>query len=255
VAAPLETPPTVCDTCADGFTQALAEIPWLVGELETTLTGRKGIDYRTVGGTPSSETRLPLHLAASGIRTELKATLTYWAKFCHETGLPHQSPHPGLPQNNHASISRWLMWRTDALTLHDRGPDAVDQITSVVAKGKRLIDRPADKWYAGPCDTETCNVELYARTKAGTLTCHECATVYDISERRSWLLQAAEDVLADATTIAVAVSWLGGIPVTPARLWKWNERGRIVPHGHDGRKPLYRVGDVLDVLASTEKVG
>src|SRR3954466_15496809 len=96
----------VCDTCSDGFTQALAEIPWLVGELETTLTGRKGIDYRTVGGTPSSETRLPLHLAASGIRPDLHAVLTSWVKFCHDKQIPHQSPMHGLPAATTAAMSR-----------------------------------------------------------------------------------------------------------------------------------------------------
>lgn len=244
-----------CEDCADKLTQALSEMQWLTDEIDTTLTGRKGIDYRR-GGTPNgTEPRLPVHMAASELLSDIRGTLVAWVKFCADEDIRNQSPNAGLPVDNIPAMARWLMWRVDGLMLSELGAEAVDEITRLSERGTRLVDRPADKWYAGPCNaTEDCATELYAKTKAGNISCPGCGSTYDIAQRRSFLLESAEDVLADATVLAGAVSWLGGTPVTAARIWKWKERGRIIPHGHDGKRPLYRVGDVLDVLAATEKV-
>lgn len=241
-----------CDDCGDKLTRALAETPWLDTELETTITGRKGVDYRRSDGTPSTEHRLPVHMAASNARGHLKATLVAWVKFCHDENIRHQSPRHGLPADTAPAMSRWLMWRIDGLAFHDIGPEAVDEITKAVRDGKRVIDRPADKWYAGPCD---CGVDLYARAKSGQVKCceTECGLVYDIGERRSWLLEAAEDRLAPAAELARAVSWLGASPLTAERVRQWAKRERIFAKGHDGRSPLYRVGDAIDLLAEGAK--
>lgn len=245
----------VCDTCADNLTQALSELPWLTTELNVTLTGTKGVDYRRSGGTPSSEPRLPIHVAASELLTDIRATLTSWVKFCADEHIRHQSPKLGLPADSIQAMSGWLLWRVDGLAFHDIGPDAVEEITVLVVKGKRLVDRPADKWYAGPCDQNECGADLYARSTVGNVKCAECGATYDIGERRTWLLEAAEDRLATAADLARAVSWLGAAPLTSDRVRKWAERGRILAHGHDGRYPLYRVGDAINLLADTTKAG
>jgi len=133
-----------------------------------------------------------------------------------------------------------------ALGRHDIGPDAVDEITDAVADCRRVIDRAPERWYAGPCE---CGADLYAKRRTGIVTCRECGHEYDVEARREWLLAEAEDRLANAATIARAVSWLGAEPLTSATVRKWAQRGRLLAKGHDGRGPLYRIGDAIDLLA------
>lgn len=241
----------ICDTCTDKLAHALGECPWADTELQTTLAGERGIDYRR-SGTRTKETPIPVNIAASNARTDLRAVLTSWVKFCAEENVRHQSPHPGIPTDDIPAMSRWLLWRVDGLALLDIGPEAVDEITSAISKCKQIIDRPADKWFAGPCD---CGEDLYARLQKGTIKCRvaDCALEYDVAARREWLLEAAEDQLVIAADVARAVSWLGAAPLTSDRVRKWAERGRLAAKGHDGRYPLYRVGDAIDLLASTSR--
>jgi hypothetical protein len=245
----------VCAACAAKLTQALAETPWLWDELQTTIAGRRGVDYRRGGGgSRSTEKPLPYNAAAAEAARDLRAILTAWVLFCSDNQIRHQSPHSGIPGWDHPyQTSRWLLWRVDGLTLHELGPDAVDEITRAVAHGTRLIDRRPDRWYAGPCD---CGEDLYARMQKGTVRCRarECDLEYDVADRRDWLLNASREELADVQTISRAVSWLGGQPITHKRIQKWSERGRIKSRGTkvDDRgniRKLYQVGDVLNLLA------
>ena len=150
-----------CDTCGDSLTQALSEMAWLEEELETTITRTKGVDYRTAGGTRGAEKPSPVNWGASEARTHLRAVLVSWVRYSDEEGVRNASPHPGLPTDTLTAMSAWLLWRVDGLSLLDIGPDAVDEITDAVAHCHRLIDRPADRQYLGPCDA--CDDAIHAR--------------------------------------------------------------------------------------------
>jgi hypothetical protein len=244
----------VCDGCADKLARALGEVPWLSDELETTITRQRALP--TEGGSRSTETPLPWHEAAADARRTLHGLLGTWVRFCDEEHVRHSSPRLGLPADRLPDMSRWLLWRVDGLALRDIGLEAVDEITDAVAGCHRLIDRRPDRWYAGPCVTEGCGADLYAQRREGAVRCRSCGEVYDVATRRTWLLGEAEDRLAPAHDIARAVSWLGAQPLTADRVRKWAERGRIVAHGHDGTRPLYRIGDAIDLLAAdTKRVG
>ncbi|GAB3776722.1 hypothetical protein FB382_004376 [Nocardioides ginsengisegetis] len=247
----------VCDTCGDELARALGDVTWLAEELETTITRQRGVDYRGVGGSSGgkkpSERPSPVQWGASEARGDLRALLVSWALFCEAEGVRNSSPYPGLPDDDLPALSGWLLWRVDGLTLNEIGSDAVEEITSAVAHCRRVIDVAPDKWYAGPCNQETegveCGADLYALSAKGNVSCGVCSASYDVAERRKWLLEAAEDRLADAATLARSVSWLGALPLNAARIRKWAERGRIVAKGHHGQKPLYRIGDAIDLLA------
>lgn len=247
-----------CEHCGDQLAQALAEIPWLDTELERTLAGQRGVDYRTLGGARTTEHPLPLHLGASAARQHLRGLLVSWVKFCTEEEVRHQSPKVGLPFDHVSAMSRWLLWRIDGLLLHELGSDAVDQLTSAVAHCRRVIDRPADRWFAGPCDQ--CQAPLYVTPGAATVKCRgvvaeeACDNLVDVAGRREALLAEAEDRLATAVDVARAVSWLGAKPLTAARVRQWAVRARIYAKGHDGARPLYRIGDAIDLLAADTKV-
>lgn len=247
----------VCDQCGDDLARALGDVPWLTDELQTTITRQRATP--TEGGGKSFDKPLPWHEKAADTLRTLHGLLVSWARFCEEEAIRNSSPRTRMldsHDDNPAALSRWLLWRVDGLTLHDIGPDAVDELTDAVAACHRVIDRRPDRWYAGPCLTEGCGSDLYARRREGSVKCRDCEAVYDVAERREWLLLEAEDRLAPAADLARAVSWLGAEPLTPDRVRKWAERGRITAKAHDGRRPLYRVGDAIDLLASdTQKAG
>lgn len=245
---PLRDAETMCDNCAQSLSVALGDCAWLDEELEITITKQRGIPNE--GGSAGAETALPWHEKASDTRRTLHGLLVSWVRFCAEEAVPHQSPNDGLPEDNMRSLSAWLLWRVDGLARHDIGPEAHDEITDAVAACHRIIDRRPDRWYAGPCVVEDCGADLYAKSQRGRVTCRDCGAAYDVAERREWLLSEAEDRLANSHDIARAVSWLGAEPLTAERVRKWAQRGRIVAKGHDGRGPLYRIGDAIDLLAA-----
>lgn len=247
----------VCETCADNLARALGDVPWLADELDVTITRQRAT--LAEGGSRSTTTTLPWHEKAANTRRTLHGLLATWARFCEEEWVRHSSPRTrplDERDDDPAALSRWLLWRVDGLTLHDIGPEAVDEITDAVAACHRIIDRRPDRWYAGPCVGEDCTADLYAMRRQGMVECRDCGASYDVAERRTWLLAEAEDRLAPASEIARAVSWLGAKPLTGSRVRQWAKRGLISVRGHNGTRPLYRVGDAINLLAAdTRKSG
>lgn len=237
-----------CDTCADLLARALGDVPWLDEQLDTTITRQHAIP--TEAGPRTFDKPLPWHDAAADARRTLHGLLVSWVRFCDEEHVRHSSPRDGLPADTLAALSGWLLWRVDGLTLRDIGPEAIDEITSAVAACHRIVDRRPDRWYAGPCATDDCAADLYAQRRDGDVRCRDCGATYDVAARRAWLLAEAEDRLAPAAEVARAVSWLGAAPLTASRVRKWAERERILAKGHDGARPLYRIGDAINLLAS-----
>lgn len=240
--APTRNHAYVCDPCLDHAARHLGDTPWLATELDTTITRQRGNPTTGIGGANDA---LPWHEAASRTSRELDNLLRRWAAHADPLGLLELAgDHNVTP----AALSRLLLRHLDHFALDPAGPDLVDQLHRVAYRAGRIIDNRPEAWYAGPC--EICKRDLYAHTRRGTIACPDCGRTYDVEARRDWLLGEAEDRLANAVTVAQAVSWLGAQPLTPTRIRKWAERGRLVPRGHDGRSPLYRVGDAIDLLAA-----
>lgn len=125
---------------------------------------------------------------------------------------------------------------------------------------RRMIDRPADRWYAGKCsigtDDEHCPAELYAIEGARTIVCPACEYVHEVANRRDFLLREARTYLVTATEAARAlISWTDydGIESNLVkRIDKWRDRERLEVadvtslNGRD--RHLYRLGDIQDLL-------
>lgn len=241
----------LCKTCTSDLRDTLREVPFLLRELETVLT-RQAVTGTRNG--PRSETKpLPFHAAASETRIALTRALEGTAARLIHVDCP-RSPRP-------EHVATWLLGRLDQLRNHDQATEMHHSILGPAEKARWLIDLAPDRWYAGPCDD--CKRDLYAETGHGRIECY-CGRAYDIGDRRATLLQAAADHLANAVTIARAVSWLGEEPVTPKRIGMWVHRKRLLPRGHEPyphgtdpqrTRPLYRVGDVLELLGQETRSG
>lgn len=241
----------VCGTCADQAAEALravagdGRLQGLDADLEVTFTRQARIGD---GGRRGSVTPLPWHPGAAESIAEVRAVLVGWCRVLHGD---HPDADGAWPADTLADMAVWLCARVEALRHHPGGSEAIGEIVDVVARAVRVVDRPPERWYAGVCGAPAegghCEVDLYARADAAMIACPVCGTQWDVAERRRWLLDLAEDVLAYPVMIAQALSNLG-TPVTPVMITRWVQAGRLIDHGRDGAgHRLYRLGDVIDL--------
>lgn len=126
----------------------------------------------------------------------------------------------------------------------------------------RMVDRPADRWYAGVCgfafggNGELCERPLYVDPGESYIRCGDCGTEWDVAYRRDVLRDEAEDRIATAVEIARFVTTIGDDGLSTDRLTKriseWASRDRLDVRAHEivtGRhRPMYRIGDVLRLV-------
>lgn len=250
-ARPMGEQATFCTGCAHLLDAALADVcayHGLAWDLDLAITKQAVLTARD--GSHPTTVPLPYHAAASDAATTLKTVLTEWAGvIVRETGA--DVPVATLP-----GIAAWLRPRVGWLRHHPAGAQAHGQILDAVRDARRVCDRPADRLYAGPCD---CGADLYARLDAAYVVCRNTVhgsdgVAWNVEDRRRWLLRSAEDVLATTTEISRALTRYAR-PVTPEALRGYVFRKQLVAKGEKpvpGRRdplPLYRLGDVLDILA------
>jgi hypothetical protein len=224
----------------------LAEIPWLAGELETSIQQQRGIDYRGLGGSPSNERPMPYNLPASEARRTLRNAMHTAVRFCNEEHIRHQSSTDALPVDNLESMSRYLMWRVDGLGLSDMGWQFLDDIVRASDACRRVIDRKPERRYAGPCE---CGRDLYHKPGAAQVKCADCERTYDVGELYGWMREQVRDLLFSARDAASLLCKFN-LETKQTTIDKWHERGLIVARGHDAKdRRLYLMDDLLTLAA------
>jgi hypothetical protein len=167
------------------------------------------------------------------------------------------------PVDSPAEMAAWLRDHVEDIRHHAAAGELVEELRAIVDQVRRVVDCPADRWYAGRCGyvrgegQEPCGADLYVKAGSVVFTCPGCGASYSAVERRDYLRAAARDTLATATEIAGALTTLGR-PVTAASIRGYAHRGRLEQRGEmpDPRRedvtwPLYRFGDVLELLDRT----
>lgn len=223
---------TICTGCGKQLADALGRVPFLVGELDVVLTRQARSGDRT--HSRSASIPLPYDPAASQAARRLHDALARW-----RTRLQ------GSHEQAMSADADWLGAHVAQLRQLADAAAAFGELTRAVSSAERIIDLRPELWYAGPCPS--CGDDTYAQPGASYVHCR-CGWQADAAERRRWLLQAAEATLVHSELAAQALSRLGQ-PVTGAMIRGYAFRGRLAAHGTDrlGR-PLYRIGDLLDVL-------
>jgi hypothetical protein len=258
----------VCVRCADVLAERLRRVP--AGEAWTTIArlSRTGPAGRT------SERPLPFSWEAADATWAAVNTLITWQRHITEAsgrdpgppGSPVQGPHCraghscahdscawlGIREHPLEHLVNWLADQLGWLRYRQEAAEAFDELADAAALTVRTVDLPPVRWYAGPCGTDGCTADLYAASGSSTVTCWECGARHDADYRRGWLLRQAEDTLAHAALAAGAITALGH-PCKDATVRQWAHRGRLAAHPPDQRgRPLYRVGDVLDLVRESE---
>ena len=254
-----------CDHCGDQTARALGEVPWLVEELEITITKQRAA---TEGNEAPSATcscdddddecqhaLVPFHLPAAKKRDALRHALVTAVRFCIEEGVRNSDPGPEWPTDTLSAMSRWLLWRVDGLALNDMGEEFATTIRRAVNSCRHVIDKPPERAYAGPCPE--CKRDLYHRLDALSVRCPGCGQSFDVGEVNEWMRQRINEHLRDRLVTAREGSTLlgrFGIPVEQGTIDKWHERGRLADSGHNAaHHRLYRWPELLDLAARHAK--
>ena len=237
------------------------------GEAPLTMDARfAGAQWVEANNRLTGIRELQLHIPnGTALMDAVKNTIAAWTRIVmDDKPVIHGPTHPAclhitcsqarrshLPADTIPSCCLYLLGHADWIRTQHWAPEILDELQHIEGKLRSIVDRPAGKWFAGPCDT--CERDLYARVGAASVDCVDCDLVYDVGARREWLLEQAQDRLLTASELSRAVSWLGTEPLTAARVWKWAERKRIVARGtaiHRGNEiPTYLVSDAIDLMA------
>lgn len=266
----------VCDRCGSELARELALVAKLAGEVTVTVArlSRTGQPGRRVD--PNSP--LPVSLAAANDHGAAVSVLLTWARHVsYERGerLPtvRLAPcvHPscalrrvgrmvgpicaGEPAEQPlAVLAGWLaeVGRLRWLRHRPEAGEAFDELLDACRLFVRVVDRPAERWYAGRCDVDGCQAELYPVAGVTTVTCRDCGSKHDLDERKRDLLVQAEDVLSGASWCAATLTRLG-LPAKVNTVVTWAKRGRLIAKSADAAgRPLYRFGDVRDLVIDAQ---
>ncbi len=267
----------VCEACAAPVVEALLTVPGLVDELPAAIWRQTRYGSGGVGGwqEPWDQRAQDAHDAVTNALTTVARDLDETGGYasltqprpplgptCRTAWVPDGCQHETCwaivrPVEHPAALAAlWLADQVDELRKHPDGPGTLRELEAAVRQLRRVVDRPRDRWWAGPCSAELvdergrryCGVDLYAVPGAQTITCRACTAEYDAVTRRDELLRHARKALAHAELVARALTALER-PVTSSQIRGWAHRGRIIDHGVDqAGRPLYRVADVLWML-------
>lgn len=160
------------------------------------------------------------------------------------------------------SMIRYLARQFRWIIRQDWAPTMADELLDLERRLARMVDRPADRRYAGKCSALTmdgrCEAELYARMDSGRVTCPRCKAEHDVTERRDILLSEAKHYLVTATEAAGALmAWTdyeGSEDKLIDRIRKWRDRGKLdvadVTSLHGRDRHLYLLGDIQDLMVA-----
>lgn len=234
----------LCVHCTHALVAEIRRVPALAVQLDATIS-RQTRTGNGVGVTSRpSERPLPVNLTAADIRSDLVGVLATWARDIRDrTGAPGDV-------GTLTDAAAFLLAHVSTVRTHPAVDELHDEITDAIARAWRIVDRPAERRFIGPCDE--CGADLYARPHSAELTCAECGTAYDADTRREWLVEQARDQLETASTIARALPGLLGQNITPAMIRGYVHRGRLLSRPPDSAgRARFRVGDVIDLVMST----
>jgi hypothetical protein len=236
-------------------------VKWLHAELLVTLTRQDRVEHASFGVPEVDPVSMPFHGSASTAITSLGKVLGKWVDLVSRSAgdtttgaLPVAISRHGTPL-----YAEWLIERLRWLRRLPDAAIAFEEITREVDHATRVIDRPADLAYGGPCGArnpetgDECPEVIWARPGTRLIQCRRCGATWDFQARRTNALKAAEDRLESPETIARALTSMG-MPLTFDRIRQWRRRGQLVPARVDDRgRARYRLGDVMDLWARMER--
>lgn len=265
----------VCRACLDDLCDRLHGVRALVEDLFVALSRQARVAADQSGiKARSAERPLPFAWPAAEALSNLDGTLTVWAHTLADTHQLTVDPPPEYrptdlhdparvyPRRHRATATAaWLAGHTHLVATHPDAETFLDEIDYALRDSHRVIDRPPELRYCGPCGADTedddghpleCEGELYAWPTADTVTCRDCGAEHDVGVRHAWLLDQVQDQLVTAAEASRALPGLLGRTVTASTVRGLAHRGTLTRHPPlpGTTSTLYRLGDVVDALVA-----
>lgn len=242
----------LCRTHTADLERDLADVPHLVAELEVTRTRQDRVAAEKHGG--RSATRpLPWNEHTAQKAFELNATLNAWALDVSKLGEDERDRLADQHHTDTAGVATWIARNIRTLRMHSEAGQAHEELRDAIQQARHAVDKPVEKVFAGPCNADledgtSCTEDLYGYPGKPHARCAACTAVHDMAQRREWMLGCIEDQVAHSGLLAGLVTNLG-VQIASSTIRKYASAGRIKVISIDSkRRPLYRIGDVLDVF-------
>lgn len=243
-----------CDDCAGELARTLGDTPWIAEQLDVTITGQRG---KRPGVTGRATDGLPWNVKASAVLHQLHEHLATTVRLCTDAHVPHQSPYTAPPTDDTTSMSRWLLWRVDGLTLNKGFTDVLRTALRIEKAANHVIDRAPDRIFLGMCELakfQLCDGAVYVKVGEPIGKCRGCGLEYDAEDRRNALEKRLDDHLCTAAEIAELVTYLGiraKRDTVRNRVNQWHSRKVLIAKRieKDGT-PRFRYGDVAPLLSA-----
>jgi hypothetical protein len=233
----------LCTTCTAHLHTWLVELAGHAVDLEevvvTRLTSRRGERVQVRGSTePPQQWNENASTALEELRSDLKAAVNDILGSGVRETLANTVPAMALFAARHVDV---LALRPDALA-------TFDVIRHRHGETVRAVDIPPNRVWLGRCDAVvdgvTCGQDVRAAEGATAVRCKGCMSVLDVGEFRARMLERSRD---GAVPFPELVLIFRGV-VRPNLLAVWRNRGRLRPVDPDDAEPLYRIGEVMDMV-------
>lgn len=247
----------LCSKCVERLARDLVSCTWLPRQLEVALT-RQSRFQRQQDGARSTTRPLPWDERASEAMVDLHSTVSAWA-----LQISQVSEHAGdmLREVNHETenVARWVNRNMSTLKLMESAGIAYREISSSVRRACTVVDRPPDLVTYGVCgnpgnDQAECTEYLYALPADVEVSCRRCKTVYDVRERRKWMLDYVSGMFGTTSEVSAYLT-LAGMKISVdavralARRHKSIQPVGMAPSASGKAVPLYRFSDVIAAIS------
>jgi hypothetical protein len=213
----------LCSDCCAAIETMLAAAPALIEQLGIAISKQAKIGGGGKAGKGSVHERSPINFGALAVRDALLVELALWGD------------------------------DINVIRRHVQAADIASGIGKAVKNAYQAIDRARDRQYLGKCSHKLggleCQEELWVKPGAkGSVRCRSCQYEHDVTDRREYMMDVAEDIICTPLEASRYVGAIGHMGVGHQRIRNYLDRKRIpLRPSADGVQRL-RLGDLLDVL-------
>lgn len=255
----------LCKIHRSELAKHIAEVPGLLKNLAITFTRQTSMGS---GSGRGSDRPLPFDARASAAEAAAGAVLRTWAR---AVAAGYETP----PYDDTYALALWLKARRGRVVEHPSAGVACEQLAAIVARVRRVIDRPPARVYAGVCGATVapdpdatpgdglarggvghyrCEESLYAELDADTVRCRGCGTEYHVKARQAQMLTHLDSMLFTPADLARLASLFMTISVARASklIDSWERRGKLlrIAVDQDGAR-CYPFGEIRTMLRDT----
>ena len=253
--------PPLCTSCVGQIRAALMELPDLVADLRTQTGAGAG---PRIAHVKKPHAPLPINVDAVDQEHATVKLIDWWCQVVTRTWCPELPLGPFCTVCDHAScvIGRvftipvsfparcsWLRRHSTALARHEWASEFYEDVMTLRAGLRRVVDRPAPRIFVGLCRAEGCEAPLMAVEWAATVECRVCGAAYDVETCRAELVMSMRHTLLTVHQMTQELPKVAGIQINGNTIKTWKRRGKLQPRnvGTDGRDK-FLLGDVLDLI-------